>query len=384
MKIPIKTAGHWASFIIFLFFCSAGWCNAILEIRVGIHDAYTRLVLDGNQKQPFKITLADNMSQIRLSAPHLQFKGKHPNLSKTLIQNISFHSFRSGAGEFIFQTKKPIKILKSFVIPPSKTAPHFRYVIDIQEIKNSTIKNSTTVPLKKAPPPVKLTPEKKIIVIDPGHGGKDPGAKGRKGILEKDVTLGVAKLLQETLQKTNRYDVHLTRNKDCFLKLSDRIAIARNAKADFFISLHADSHPRPDTRGLSIYTLSKIASDAEAEKLAIKENKADLMDGITLDTNSPEVANILIDLMKRETMNLSKKGAHALVCKIRKRVLLLRNPTRSANFAVLRTPDLPAILIEMGYISNKQDEELLTMPEHQIKLCEGIREGIDHYFHEHK
>jgi N-acetylmuramoyl-L-alanine amidase len=377
MKISFKTLNTCYVLAILLVFCSPTWGNNILGIRVGNHETHTRIVLDTQNKPNFKIALANKNSELRLFAPRLQFKARTPALSKTIVKNIAFNTFRTGVGEFIFQTLKPIKIIQSFTIPPSGNVSHYRYVIDIQP--------ATSYALQK-PAPTKLVaaPTKKIIVIDPGHGGKDPGATGRKGILEKNVTLSVANVLKEVLEKTNRYEVHLTRTSDCFLTLAKRVTRAREAKADFFISLHADSHSRTDTRGLSVYMLSRVASDSEAEKLAIKENKADLMDGVALDTESPEVANILIDLMKRETMNLSRKAANAVVAKLRKRVLLLRNSIRSANFAVLRTPDLPAVLVEMGYISNKQDEKLLTSPDHQIKLCEGIREGIDHYFNEHK
>jgi N-acetylmuramoyl-L-alanine amidase len=364
MKISFKALNACHVLAVFLVFCSPAWSNNILGIRVGNHETYTRIVLDTQQKPNFKMALANKNYELRLFAPYLAFKGKSPVLSKTLVKNITFNTFRTGVGEFIFQTTKPIKVIKSFTISPSGNVPHYRYVIDVQQGISCALQRPAT-------PKLVAAPTKKIIMIDPGHGGKDPGATGRKGILEKNVTLSVAQVLKEVLERTNRYEVHLTPR-------------ARDLKADFFISLHADSHPRPDTRGLSVYMLSRVASDSEAEKLAIKENKADLMGGLSLDTESPEVANILIDLMKRETMNLSRKAANALVSKLRKRVLLLRNSIRSADFAVLRTPDLPAVLIEMGYISNKQDEKLLTDPDHQIKLCEGFREGIDYYFNEHK
>lgn len=347
----------------------------ILGVRVGDHPGYTRIVIDVDQKPNFKVSTIKTKNQVRLFGTKLKCGSTIPKIHHKLINKLEFTAFQTGHGELKFHTTHPIAIKKAFDLPPSKTVSHFRYVIDLEKSSAPTVKKKPITP----PPP-----KKKVVVIDPGHGGKDPGALGRGGIKEKDVTLSVAKTLKRVLDKTNRYKVVLTRNSDCYLKLPKRVDIARKAKADLFISLHADSHPRSDTRGLSVYTLSKVASDKEAEKLAIKENKADLIDSVDLNTESPDVANILIDLMKRETMNLSRKTANHFISRLRKRVLLLRNPIRSANFAVLRTADLPAVLIEMGYISNRQDEKLLTTSWHQAKLCEGIREGIDSYFAEHK
>ena len=378
MKMISKALNFCCITALFALCYTYAWSHKISGVRIGDHATYTRIVFDVSQKPNFKLSLAQKGTEVRLFASNLQCNKTLPKATGKLVKNISFTAFRTGVGEFKFHTTKSVKVIKSFAISPSKSTPHFRYVVDLQE--------TIYVPAKKVapPPPPKPKIKKKVIVIDAGHGGKDPGAKGRGGILEKNVTLSVAKILKNTLSKTGRYDVRMTRNADRYLKLSRRVAIARAVKADFFISLHADSHPRSDTRGLSVYTLSKVASDKEAEKLAIKENKADLIDSVDLNTESPEVANILIDLMKRETMNLSRKAANHMVGRLRKRVLLLRNTIRSANFAVLRTPELPAVLIEMGYISNRQDEKLLTTPNHQLKLCAGIREGIDSYFAEHK
>ena len=366
---------HFALLFFIASLCPSAWAAKVLGLRVGEHKDYTRIVLDMDKKPHFKTSLSKDHATIRLFMPKLQYTHKLPRLKKMIVKTISFTKFRTGVGEFSLKTEGPVKIIKAFTLPPSKNKRYFRYVLDIQKTK---LKPVPQISKLKAKPKQKIC--KKIIMIDPGHGGKDPGATGRRGILEKNVTLSVAKTLQNTLNKTGKYVAKLTRNCDKFLKLSKRVALARQAKADLFISLHADSHPRSDTRGLSVYTLSKVASDKEAEKLAIKENKADLIDGLDLNTESPEVANILIDLMKRESMNLSRKLANSLVSKLRRRVLLLRNTIRSANFAVLRTPDLPAVLIEMGYISNKQDEKLLTTTYYRQKLCDGIREAVDHYF----
>lgn len=395
MKIFSKACGFYLFGLVLLSLCSSANANVVLRIRGGIHETFTRIVLDIQKRPHLKVTVAQRGHQIRLFGPKLSYVKKLPAFPRNLIKSMNLQSFRADVSEITLEMPKPVKIVKSFVLNPSAATPYFRYVIDVQEIAEKTAPSPKADGPRKAISPAKEVssvrkkslptvkkPSKRVIVIDPGHGGKDLGASG-KGITEKDITLQIAKILKEIIEKKGHYDVRLTRETDVFLTLGQRVSFARTAKADLFISLHADSHPRADTRGLSVYTLSKVASDSEAEKLAIKENKADLLDTVNLKAQSPEVANILIDLMKRETMNLSRHAAHHLIAKLRKRVLLLRTPIRSADFAVLRTPELPGILVEMGYISNKQDEKLLTTPYHQVKLCEGILEGIDHYFEQH-
>jgi N-acetylmuramoyl-L-alanine amidase len=221
----------------------------------------------------------------------------------------------------------------------------------------------------------------KIIVIDAGHGGQDPGALGYRETHEKNVTLAVAKKLAKCLNESGTYKAILIREDDQFMSLGSRRKKARALRGDIFISLHADSHPRSDTRGLGVYTLSSVASDKEAERLAQKENKADLIMGVDLKDELPEVSNILIDLTKRETMNLSTRLAQHLVKNLGRYVFLLRNPHRFAAFGVLKSTDMPSILIELGYLSNKKDEELLLSESYQEKICHGILEGIEAYFH---
>ncbi|HVY98968.1 MAG TPA: N-acetylmuramoyl-L-alanine amidase [Dongiaceae bacterium] len=220
---------------------------------------------------------------------------------------------------------------------------------------------------------------KPLIVIDPGHGGIDPGALGSH-TMEKNITLAVAKQLQKTLLATGRFRVVLTRDKDVFIPLRDRFKIARDKGADLFISLHADSNPGTLARGASVYTLSDKASDAEAEALATKENKSDVINGVDLSQQSQTVSGILIDLAQRETINLSSRFASILVSDLRNDTMMLQNSHRFAGFAVLKAPDVPSVLLEMGYISSSDDERLLTDPKHQKKLSESITHAIEDYF----
>jgi N-acetylmuramoyl-L-alanine amidase len=236
-------------------------------------------------------------------------------------------------------------------------------------------------PPKPRPPMAAATPVAPwVVAIDAGHGGQDPGAISLSGAYEKQITLAMARVLREELKALHRYKVVLTRNNDRFIRLRDRIAIAHAAGADLFISLHADTMQSSAVRGLSVYTLSERASDAEAAALAERENKVDLIGGIKLAGETPEVTNILIDLIQRETMNDSAQVASMLVSELDEETLLLPRTHRFAGFAVLKAPDVPSILIELGYLSNPADERLLLSSKHRRKLAQGIARAIDGYF----
>lgn len=233
-----------------------------------------------------------------------------------------------------------------------------------------------------APPPRKplSRPGKRIIVIDPGHGGVDPGAISASGVKEKTVTLRLARLLREELRRTGRYNVVMTRDSDESIRLRDRVALARASDPDLFISIHADANPNNKVRGASVYTLSEKASDAEAAALAERENKADLISGVDLSREAPEVANILIDLAQRETMNQSARVAKHLVKHLGKRTALIRNTHRFAGFAVLKAPDVPAVLVELGHLSNAADVRLLQQERYLRSLAIAIAEAANAYF----
>jgi N-acetylmuramoyl-L-alanine amidase len=225
----------------------------------------------------------------------------------------------------------------------------------------------------------KSVKHKPLIIIDPGHGGIDPGAIGN-GTMEKTITLAVAKALKKELLATGRFRVELTRDKDVYIPLRDRFKLARDDSADLFISLHADSHANSKTRGASVYTLSETASDSEAEALAAKENKSDVIAGVDLTNESKLVTGILIDLAQRETTNLSARFAKMLVKSLKKDTLMLEQSHRYAGFAVLKAPDIPSILLEMGYISSSEDQRLLTNKSHQKGLARAISRAIQSFF----
>lgn len=224
---------------------------------------------------------------------------------------------------------------------------------------------------------------RRTIVIDAGHGGIDPGAESVAGYHEKEITLATARVLARTLEATGRYKVVLTRDSDVYLKLHERVARARAAHGDMFISLHADSAVADrSTRGASIYTLSETASDAESERYAQRENRADAIGGVTLGDQSDDVAGILVDLTVRETVNDGNRLAGMMVDSLGGHgvMLLPTTPHRSAGFAVLKSPDIPSVLIEMGYLSDMADARALADPRHQQQIAGAIADGIDRYF----
>jgi N-acetylmuramoyl-L-alanine amidase len=218
------------------------------------------------------------------------------------------------------------------------------------------------------------------VVIDAGHGGDDPGAMSG-GLREKNITLSVARELKRQLEENGHYKVVLTRDRDIYIKLRERLGISRQVKGDVFISIHADKIARSGIRGASIYTLSETASDDETARLAEDENNAGVVAGVDLKEESQDVADILLDLAMREKMNESNVLAKAVSESLRRKsVRLLPNSHRSAGFAVLKAPDVPAILIETGFISNPDEAKLLSSPAFQQKLASALVDGIGAYF----
>jgi N-acetylmuramoyl-L-alanine amidase len=223
---------------------------------------------------------------------------------------------------------------------------------------------------------------KKIVVLDPGHGGKDPGAIGAYGkTYEKNITLAMGKELKAVLEKQG-YTVYLTRSTDIFIPLRQRVKIGQKHKADLFMSLHADSAANRNAKGLSVYTLSETASDKEAAALAERENKADIIGGMDFSENSREINDILISLSQTDSRNKSSKFAGYIVNEMKQSVKLVDNTHRFAGFAVLKAPDIPSALLEMGYLSNKEEESQLKQSSYRQKLANSVARAINRYFND--
>lgn len=222
--------------------------------------------------------------------------------------------------------------------------------------------------------------KKPVIIIDSGHGGKDPGAIGYARLKEKDLVLSYAKALKKKLKKNGKYKVFLTREKDVFLSLRGRNRVARNHKADLFISIHADSALNKKARGFSVYTLSEKASDKEAAALARKENQADVISGINLTGLEKDVSETLIDLSLRDTKNKSVIFAKILHRKLKDKVKLRSKVLHSAGFVVLKNPNMASVLLELGFLSNKTDAKNLRKRWYRNSLVNGIARAVDEYF----
>lgn len=349
--------------------------------EVGASAERITILSDGmlTQKKAFMLEKPDRLvfdfskfSAGRIGLPET-YKGR-------LIRSIRAGSFNGDTTRLVFDLRMPVDILATYQVAPEGVL--WRYVIDIKSkkaIAPAPVPDAVVKPEPVKPVAVVAPGVKKRIAIDAGHGGQDPGAHGQLQ-KEKFVTLRFAKALKAALDKTGRYEAFLTRGGDTFIALHERVNIARKQKADAFISLHADSNPSTGARGLSIYTLSDEASDDEAEALAARENKSDIIDGIDLGVADADVADILIDLTQRETMNKSAALADKIVKAMDKRITLLARTHRYAGFRVLKAPDIPSVLIELGFLSNKSDEAKLASSEYQSHVSASVLAGLDAYF----
>jgi len=364
---------------------------AVKDIRLGVTAERTRLVLDLGAKVDFDIFLLDRPRRVVVDLPSLAWPTDQPTVDG-LVQKIRFGQFTADKSRLVIDAKGPVWVAKSFLLPPSSGLPH-RLVIDLvktgnkefadQVAKDRAAKRSAN---KAAPAPTPFTPmprkqanSKPVIVLDAGHGGVDPGALGRKA-REKSVTLNFTRELAKQLRKTGKYKVYLTRNRDIYIPLRQRVNIARKHNADLFISIHADAIKRKNVRGMSIYTLSETASDKEASALAKKENQSDIIAGIDFADQPPEVANILIDLAQRETKNLSVKFANLVVDNARGKTRLLDRTHRFAGFRVLKAPDVPSVLIELGFLTNRSDEKQLLSTAWRRKVAGALVNSVNGFF----
>ncbi|HUD58399.1 MAG TPA: N-acetylmuramoyl-L-alanine amidase [Acetobacteraceae bacterium] len=224
----------------------------------------------------------------------------------------------------------------------------------------------------KTPPP--------LVMLDPGHGGKDPGAIGVSGTYEKQVALATAFELKRQLEAGGRYRVQLTRTHDAFVPLDERVEKAQARNAALFVSMHADALSDHSVRGASVYTLSNTASDAQTAALAQRENSADRFGDPAWHNASPEVARILASLVRQETRIGSGRLARSMVGSLDQDVPMLQNPERHAGFVVLKAADIPSVLVEMGFMSNPRDEAELRRPDHRVHIAEAMKRAVDAYF----
>ncbi len=336
---------------LFIFYCNEAYSDELVNLRFGSNGENKRIVLDLLEDKSFDYKVDSKKIELffkngLILNKNLKVEGSLSSVNYQEKKKKLTLSFKNN----IFSTN--IYLLKK------RNKKYSRIVIDYSLKKNKI----------------------KTIIIDPGHGGKDSGAVGLYKNLEKNITLKVGLLLRDNFKKKTQYKVIMTRDKDSFLKLRSRTKLAKKNNADIFISLHADYHRKSRTRGISFYTLSENASDKEAAALARRENRADLIDGVDLSSESSEVTSILLDLTKRETLNQSSSLVNFLIKSFQKDMNLLQRTHRYAGFAVLKSLDIPSVLIEMGYLSNKYDSKLLMTEEYQKKLSDKIFKAVINYF----
>ncbi len=284
-------------------------------------------------------------------------------------------------------TKKVVQVPVSQAKPAAKVIPKTTTAKAAPSLptsrpvsfKGPTGKTLQTKPAYTPPPPV-IRGRKPIIVIDPGHGGKDPGAIGKMGTREKDVTLRYSLALKASLERTGKYKVVMTRGNDKFIELNQRVNIARKAGGDVLLSIHADSMANKNTRGFSVYTISDTRKDREAGKLLARANREEVVRGANIRGESRDVQEAIIDFAQSSTKTVSDDFAATVAKHLGKKIQPLRRAQREGSLAVLTGSDIPSVLIELGYLSNEHEERLLKQKEHQDKIVNSITSAIDEYF----
>jgi N-acetylmuramoyl-L-alanine amidase len=362
------------------------------DMRIGGDDKQTRFVVDLNRKIDLvAFTLADPY-RVVVDLPQTTFTlpAKAGEQARGLVKAFRYGLIMQGGSRIVLDTKGPVRLEKAFVLDAAEGQPA-RLVLDLiatdrtSFMKNIALENrpahSTSIKPSEAPPKVDGD-VRPLIVLDPGHGGIDTGTKGSGGELEKDVVLAFTQTLREKLESSGKYRVAMTRSDDTFIPLAERVRFARSRNAGLFISVHADALPRREgqAEGATVYTLSENASDAEAARLAEAENKADVIAGVDLTTEPDDVANILVDLAQRETKTFSMQFARTLVGELKAAARLHKHPLKSAGFKVLLAPDVPSVLLELGYMSTKDDLKLLTSAAWRARTAQALAQAVDSFF----
>jgi N-acetylmuramoyl-L-alanine amidase len=384
------------------------------DARVGGDLTRTRFVADLSDTVDFRAFLLADPYRVIVDLPEVKFlmPSGIGAQGKGLISAFRYGLFAPGKSRIVIDVVEPVLIDKAFVRAAEKGEPA-RLVLDLvhttpaqfekQRKQQSALRSTgpasfqtSTEEASAAEEKLKAeaqnqTKTKPVIVLDPGHGGVDPGAISAGGAYEKNVVYAFCKTLKAKLEATGKYRVLLTREDDVFVSLDARVELARREQADLLVSVHADAldlkHPllgaktARDVRGASIYTLSEEASDELAKIIAARENRADIVAGVEFsDETDDDLASILIDLMHRETKNLSISFAKSLLGNLKGTLELTGSPHRFANFKVLRAQDVPSVLLELGYLSNEHDESALTSEQWRSKVTEAIVESIGAFF----
>lgn len=364
------------------------------DARLGGDETRTRFIVDLSKTLDVTaFTLADPY-RVVVDLPQVTFHmpPKAGESGRGLIKAFRFGLVMPGGSRIVIDTTKPVRIDKSYVLDPIDGQPA-RLVLDLTPVDRETFLRNLALenrprrppdPAKKsdrdaAPKPADARP---LVMLDPGHGGLDNGTTAPGGETEKSIVLDFALELREKLEKSGKYRVAMTRSDDRFVPLGERVRLARAQGAALFISIHADALPHRDnaTRGAAVYTLSENASDAEAAHLAEAENKADLIAGVDLSSEPDDLAGILIDLAQRETKTFSQQFARTLVGELKSAARMHKKPIKSAGFRVLKAPDVPSVLVELGYVTSRADLKLLTSDAWRAKATDSVAHAVQTFF----
>ena len=377
------------------------------DARLAGDGKQTRFVLDLDQPISVHAFALADPYRVVVDIPQVSFQ-LPPGIGtggRGLIKAFRYGLVLPGGSRIVFDLTGPAKIANASVLAAANGQPA-RLVLELEEVDRTTFVQMlapesrpelrpaiagakegslpiSTMPAKLEAPAVSPSPPdtRPVIVIDPGHGGPDNGTQSGTEV-EKNLVLGFALILRDRIEKGGKYRVVMTRTDDTFIPLDDRVKFARAQSAALFVSIHADALPRHegDAQGATIYTLSDRASDAEAERLAEAENKADAIGGVNLTAEPTEVADILIDLAQRETRTFSNRFARVLMGEMKTVTRMHKNPLKSAGFRVLKAPDVPSVLVELGYVSNKDDMEHLASENWRTRTAGSVAHAIDMFF----
>ena len=365
-----------------------------IDARLGGDAAQTRFVMDLDRAiELHAFTLADPY-RVVIDMPQVTFQlpAKTGEAGRGLVKAFRYGLVMPGGSRIVVDLAKPARVEKAFVVDAAGGAPA-RLVLDLVATDRESFLRKVAAEEKAMPASIAPAPQPRadaadprpLVVLDPGHGGIDTGTKSSAGELEKNIVLDFAKRLRDRIEKSGKYRVLMTRTDDTFVPLADRVRIARDAQAALFVSIHADSLPRGegDAQGATVYTLSDTATDTAAARLAEQENRADVVAGVDLKSEPDDVAGILIDLAQRETKSFSLQFARKLLAEMKSATRLYKEPLKSAGFRVLKAPDIPSVLVELGYVSNRQDLQSLLSETWRDHTADAMAAAVDGYFAAH-
>jgi N-acetylmuramoyl-L-alanine amidase len=364
-------------------------------VRLGGDETDTRFVLDLSRKVDLHaFTLADPY-RVVVDIPEVIFHlpARAGQSGRGLIKAFRFGLMMEGASRIVLDVIRPVRVAKAYAVDTAAGDPA-RLVLELVPTdRQSFLRQVAIEDQLLTAQPAELPPQPRagkadprpLVVLDPGHGGIDTGTRAPTGEMEKDIVLDFAKRLRKRILAFGKYRVLMTRTEDVYVPLDERVRIARNAGAALFVSIHADSLPRHegDAQGATVYTLSNKASDAQAAAVAEKENGADIVAGVDLHSEPNDVANILIDLAQRETKTFSMQFAEDVVGDLKGVARLHKEPIKSAGFRVLRALDVPSALIELGYVSNRQDLHSLMSDAWRDRTADSVADAIDTFLSTH-